>query len=306
MLQFRNITYADRQLVQSYTMGTECRNCDYNFINLMSWQFIYHTQLALHRDMLLIRFRNNGQTAYLPPLARPPYDSQTMSAPYTQVLLDLIAHSKAKGEEFRIMGACQGMLERFESVLPGHFQATADPSYTDYIYDRDALSTLAGKKLQSKRNHANRFERNYPHYEYRPLTPDLVHECWELEEQWAARHTDSEARLNADDEQHSMRRVFKHWDELGALGGVILVEGKVVAFCFGGPINYDTFDVCCEKADTDYEGAFAIINREFVRHLPAQYTLINREEDLGIEGLRRAKLSYQPKLLLQKYSITIA
>lgn len=306
MLQFRDLTYADRDLVQRYTLGAECRNCDYNFINLMSWQFIYHAQMALHRDALIIRFRSDGQTAYLPPLLLPPYDCATMGSTYAQILLDLVAHSQEQGEAFRIMGACEGMLTRFENVLPGHFRATTDASYTDYIYDREALSTLAGKKLQSKRNHANRFERTYPNYEYRALTPDLVQECWQLEEQWAARHTESQARLNADDEQHSMRRVFKHWEELGAIGGVILVEGKVVAFTFGGPINYDTFDVCCEKADTDYEGAYAIINREFVRHLPEQYSLINREEDLGLEGLRRAKLSYQPKYLLQKYSITIA
>ena len=181
---------------------------------------------------------------------------------------------------------------------------SADRAFTDYIYDRTALETLAGKKLQSKRNHANRFEREYPHYEYRELTPDLAKECWKLEEEWAAKHTDMHARLDADDEQNSMRRVFKHWNELQARGAAILVDGRVVAFTFGGPINYDTFDVCCEKANTDYEGAYAIINRDFVRHLPEQYTLINREEDLGLEGLRRAKLSYQPKILLDKYTIT--
>lgn len=306
MLQFRELTYADRELVQSYTIGAECRNCDYNFINLMSWQFIYHAQIAIHRDHLFIRFESDGHSAYLPPLTRPPYDCATMGEAYAQALLDLVEHTQQAGENFRIMGACEGMLARFERVLPGKFSATADPSYTDYLYDREALATLAGKKLQPKRNHANRFERTYPNYEYRPLTPDLVQECWRLEEQWAAAHSESSARLNADDEQHSMRRVFKHWDELGAIGGAILVEGRVVAFTFGGPINYDTFDVCCEKADTSYEGAYAIINREFVRHLPEQYLLINREEDLGLEGLRRAKLSYQPKHLLQKYTITIA
>ena len=83
-----------------------------------------------------------------------------------------------------------------------------------------------------------------------------------------------------------------------------MVDGKVVAFTYGGPINYDTFDVCCEKADIDYDGAYAMINREFVRRLPEQYVLINREEDLGLEGLRKAKLSYQPKVILDKYTIT--
>ncbi len=304
MIHFRDLDYTDRELVQRYTLGAECRNCDFNFVNLMSWRFLYDTQIAEHRGHLIIRFFFEGQPTYLPPLCPPPYMAETMSEAYAAVLLDLVADSEAQGRAFRMMGACQGMLARLQSVLPGKFHAEADRSFTDYLYDREALSTLAGKKLQSKRNHANRFERQYPDYEYRELTPDLARECWLLEEEWAAKHGDMDARLNADDEQHSMRRVFKHWDELPVRGAAILVDGRVVAFTFGGPINYDTFDVCCEKADTDYDGAYAIINREFVRHLPEQYVLINREEDLGLEGLRRAKLSYQPKILLDKYTIT--
>lgn len=304
MIQFHDLDYSDRELVQSYSLGAECRNCDYNFVNLMSWRFLYGTQVAEHRGMLLLRFSFDGQLAYLPPLCRPPYVAETMGEDYAAVLLDMVADAEAQGQAFRVMGACEGMLGRMQSALPGKFQATTDRSFSDYIYDREALATLAGKKLQSKRNHANRFERTYPNYEYRELTPDLVQHCWELEEQWAAKHQGMGARLDADDEQHSMRRVFKHWNELQPRGGVIFVDGKVVAFTFGGPINYDTFDVCCEKADTDYEGAYAIINREFVRRLPEQYILINREEDLGLEGLRKAKLSYQPKVILDKYTIT--
>lgn len=301
---FRDIDYDDRALVQRYTFGAECRNCDFNFMNLMSWRFLYDTQLTVHRGMLVFRFHFDGAPAYLPPLCPPPYTFEEHGETYAAVLLDMVADAEAVGHPFRMLGACEGMLNRLQSVLPGKFQATTDRSFTDYIYHRDSLATLAGKKLQSKRNHANRFEREYPHYEYRPLTPDLIPECWRLEEEWAARQGVSKARLDADDEQHSMRRVFKHWDELGAMGGVILVDEKVVAFTFGGAINYDTFDVCCEKADTEYEGAYAIINREFVRRIPEQYMLINREEDLGLEGLRRAKLSYQPAILLHKYSIT--
>lgn len=303
-MTFRDIDYGDRALVQQYTFGAECRNCDFNFMNLMSWRFLYATQLSVHRDMLVFRFRFDGRLAYLPPLCPPPYVPEQHAEAYAAVLLDMVTDAESQGHPFLMMGACEGMLNRLRSVLPGRFQATTDRTFTDYIYHRESLATLAGKKLQSKRNHANRFEREFPDYEYRPLTPDLIAECWRLEEEWAARHGATKARLDADDEQHSMRRVFKHWDELGAMGGVILVGGKVVAFTFGGPINYDTFDVCCEKADTDYDGAYAIINREFVRRIPSQYTLVNREEDLGIEGLRRAKLSYQPAILLDKYTIT--
>lgn len=304
MIPFTNIDYTHRDLVLHYTLHSECRNCDFNFMNLVSWSFIYGTQIAEHRNMLLLRFRFDGKTAYLPPLCSTPYVHSDHCETYAEVLHDLFEDAETQGHPFQMMGVTQEMLARLHQVLPGHFEAHANPNYSDYIYSRELLTTLAGKKLQSKRNHANRFEREYPDYEYRPLTPDLVDECWRLEAEWAVSHSDMNARLDADDEQHSMRRVFKHWDTLHPTGGVLLIGGRLIAFTFGGPINYDTFDVCVEKADLNYEGAYAMINREFVKHLPEQYTLINREEDLGLEGLRRAKQSYHPQILLDKYTVT--
>ena len=94
-----------------------------------------------------------------------------------------------------------------------------------------------------------------------------------------------------------------HWNELDACGGVLRVNGQMVAFTYGAPVNHDTFDVCMEKADTNCEGAFAFINRSFVQSLPEKFIYINREDDLGIPGLRQSKLSYHPSLLLHKYTV---
>ena len=103
------------------------------------------------------------------------------------------------------------------------------------------------------------------------------------------------------DERRFMTAALQHMDQLDIQGGVLYVGGKIVAFTFGAPINQETFDTCVEKADTDIEGAYAMINYEFANHIPEQYVYINREEDLGLEGLRRAKLSYHPEILLEKY-----
>ena len=97
-----------------------------------------------------------------------------------------------------------------------------------------------------------------------------------------------------------MTYALNHFDELGLIGGALLVDGKVIAFTFGAPINHDTFGVHVEKADVDYEGAYTVINQEFASRLPEQFTYVNREEDLGIPGLRKAKLSYNPVILLEK------
>ena len=122
-----------------------------------------------------------------------------------------------------------------------------------------------------------------------------------MEESWrAVTKDDTDESEELSEELRSMTRVFDLWDEIGALGGTIWVDGKLIAFTFGCPITNTVFDVCVEKADTAYEGAFSIINQEFAQHLPEQYEYMNREEDLGIEGLRYAKLSYKPDILLEK------
>lgn len=134
----------------------------------------------------------------------------------------------------------------------------------------------------------------------------MIPQCLKLEEEWRLKTKDSATdseKQNLFEELRSMTRAFLYWNQLDCLGGTIFVDNKLVAFTYGCAINLDTFDVCVEKADVDYEGAFSIINQEFLKHLPKQYIHINREEDLGENGLRRAKLSYKPELLLEKYSI---
>ncbi len=109
----------------------------------------------------------------------------------------------------------------------------------------------------------------------------------------------------ANAEQQAMETVFEHWDELGVRGGCIYVGEKMVAFTYGSAVTYDTFDVCVEKADRTVDGAFNIINQQFAAHLPEQYVYLNREEDMGLEGLRKSKLSYRPQFLLSYNNVII-
>lgn len=293
-INFQPLSFQFKDVIQSSVYDTECRNCDLNFMNLMSWRFLYDTEVAVHDGWLLFRFKASGHNAYLAPVGRGDWHA---------ILSALLHDAEAQGEPFLMLGVCENSLTYLDAAMPGYFYATADRAYTDYIYAREALASLAGKKLQPKRNHANRFSARYPNYVYEPLTPAVFDECLQLEAQWSAQKSENSTRLSYAEERRSMQFVLQHWDALGGLGGVLRVDGRMVAFTFGAPINYDTFDVCVEKADIDYDGAYAVINRDFVRHIPERYVYINREEDLGIEGLRRAKLSYQPALLLHKYTV---
>ena len=161
------------------------------------------------------------------------------------------------------------------------------------------MATLAGKKLQAKRNHVNKFKRTY-NYEYRPITSGHIQECLELEAEWC-KANNCDQREGTGNERQALVYALHHFEELGLTGGILYVEEHIAAFTFGMPINRDTFGIHVEKADTRIDGAYAMINYEFANHIPEQYTYLNREEDLGIEGLRKAKLSYQPALILEKY-----
>lgn len=293
-ISFRPLTISDKDIIQAFTFRSYCRNCDLNFMNLMSWRFLYGTEMAIHCGNLIFRFKADGHNAYLAPLG---------DADWAPVIRDMMADSEALGHPFLMLGVCERSLSLLNKAMPGYFYATCERDYSDYVYSSAALASLAGKKLQPKRNHANRFCSKYPDYEYSDLTAEQIPECLELERKWAADKPENSSRLGYDDERRSMEYVFANWEALGGRGGTIRVGGRLVAFTFGAPVNGDTFDVCVEKADTAFEGAYAVINRDFVRHLPEQYVYVNREEDLGIEGLRRAKESYHPVFLLHKYAV---
>ena len=220
------------------------------------------------------------------------------------VLEKIIENARELGEPFMMLGVCVGTKDEIERIMPDKFNFVSNRDYADYIYLRSDLATLKGKKYQPKRNHINKFLRNYPDYEYKPITPELVSECLALEAEWCKANNCHEQEALAAERQ-SLTYALNHFEQLGLTGGVLHVSGKIAAFTFGMPINNQTFDVCIEKANTEIEGAYTMINYEFVNHIPEQYIYINREEDLGIEGLRKAKMSYHPEILLEKCMATL-
>lgn len=291
MITFKDITIQDKDTITSYTLNSCRRNCDLSFSNLCSWRFLYDTQFAIVDGFLVFKFWVDGELAYMMPVGE---------GNLKKVVNDLIEDAREAGSPFCMLGVCSCMREDLEAILPEQFTFTADRDYADYIYLRNDLSTLKGKKFQAKRNHINKFRNTYPNYEYSPITPERIQECLQLEAEWCkVNHCDQQEGTG--NERRALIYALHHFDELGLMGGILHADGKIVAFTFGMPINKETFGVHVEKADTNVDGAYAMINYEFANRIPEQYIYINREEDLGLEGLRRAKLSYQPETILEKY-----
>ncbi len=281
MIKFHDVKTTDRELIQSYTLCGDRMNCDLSFANIISWRFLYNTQIAEVDGFLVFRFYTGHHLAYMAPVWKCKWD-EAMRERFAAVIKQMRDDAITLGHPFLMLGVCSYMVSVLEETFPDTFFIKPDRDHFDYIYTREKLATLSGKKLQGKRNHCNKFRKSYPNYEYRPLTKEMIPECIAVEENWrAVTKEDNEDTEELSEELRSMTRVFDLWDEIGAIGGTIWVDGKLIAFTFGCPITDKVFDVCVEKADTAYEGAFSIINQEFAQHLPEQYEYMNREEDLG-------------------------
>ena len=269
MIPFKDITLADKDTITSFTMKSDRRNCDLSFSNLCSWRFLYDTQFAVVDNFLVFKFWAGEQLAYMMPVG---------TGDLKAVLWKLIEDARKENQHFCMLGVCSNMRADLEAILPEQFTFTEDRDYADYIYLRSDLSTLKGKKFQAKRNHINRFRNTYPDYEYTPITPDRIQECLDLEAEWC-KVNNCDQQEGTGNERRALIYALHNFEALGLTGGILHVE----------------------KADTSIEGAYAMINYEFANRIPEQYIYINREEDLGIEGLRKAKLSYQPATILEKY-----
>lgn len=292
MIEFRPLRIGDRAAIERYTLPAGIANCDLAFANMFCWQFVYRSAWAEVDGFLAIRFHIDGgpQIGYMQPVG--PGD-------FTAVLPRLEEDARAHGQRLRLVGLTEEARAQLRAEAPGVYAFDSDRAAEDYIYAASDLRELPGRRYQTKRNHINRFIAEHPDYRYEELTRDRFDACMTLERAWRRAHEGGAAALCA--EQYAMQRAFAHFEELGLRGGCIYAGGRLVAFTYGSALTDDTFDTHVEKADTRFDGAFAIINQLFARHLPERFTRINREEDLGIEGLRRAKSSYRPAALQRKF-----
>lgn len=294
---FKPICIEDKELITSFTYSSAFQNCDFAFSNMCSWRFLYDSEYAVFEGNLLIRFyieeKEPKRMAYMFPVG----NGNLRRA--VEALEKDSYEMMGEGHPLLILGVTSEARKKLEELFPNEFAYVAERDYFDYIYLREDLQTLKGKKWQAKRNHINKFKKQYE-YTYIPITPEIVPQCMALERKWVRANENEENTEELSNEHRSMTFAMHHFKELELFGGAIVVEGAIVAFTYGSPINYQTFGVHVEKADTNYEGIFSLINQEFVSHIPEQYVYINREEDLGIPGLRQSKLSYNPVILLEK------
>ncbi|MFR6352155.1 MAG: GNAT family N-acetyltransferase [Alistipes finegoldii] len=291
MIEFKPVRLEDKQIIERHTMPSGILNCDLAFAHMYCWQAMYHSAWAVIDGFLVIRFHIGGseKIGYMQPVGEGDSGHHPCPARRRPCPRAASAHHRPDG--------------RGPRDDPQHARGLSHSNRTAHWrlrLQRRRPAQPDGRRYQPKRNHINRFMSEYPDFRYENLTRDRFAECMQLEREWRRAHEGHTSKLCA--EQRAMQRAFDHFEELEMLGGCIYVGDKLVAFTFGSAVNDHTFDTHVEKADTDYDGAFTIINKLFAEHLPERFTLINREEDLGIDGLRQSKLSYHPAVIQHKFT----
>ena len=288
-IPFRQVNSSDSKLFEQVVLQSECHNCDMSFANIFCWQDSYKSHIALWNGFLLIRFTtDNGHTAYMQPLG---------GEPSKEIIEALEADAAVLGEPLRLFGLNEQWREALDALYPNRFAISHSDANSDYIYLVSDLATLAGRKYQPKRNFINRFVSRY-NYTFEPLNSENIDHCRELNARWCDQRKDICDR----NEQRALHRALDNFSVLPLEGWILYVDSSPCAFAIGSAVNHDTFCIHIEKVDTTFEGAGAMINNLVAIELQHHFKYINREDDLGIEGLRRAKQSYYPVELLKKHS----
>jgi hypothetical protein len=291
-LDYRSIEISDKDIITEILSKTNFRACELCFTNLFAWQKTLCTKICIEDNTLFIRMKINNMYVHLFPFG-------------ATDIKDALNKIKSCAEEneyiMKLSGITKDMMPILDEAMPFKYQYNRD--YADYIYNSEDLINLSGKKYHGKRNHIARFK-EHGVWVFEDISKDNFKECCDMNAQWC-RLNDCSNDEGLKNEMCAVKEALNHFDELGLEGGLLRLDGKVVAYTIGEPLTKDTYVVHIEKAFSEIQGAYPMINREFAARRAKEYKFINREEDMGIESLRKAKESYQPAFLLEKHMATV-
>ncbi|MCT8976579.1 phosphatidylglycerol lysyltransferase domain-containing protein [Clostridium sp. CX1] len=294
MLEFKPLTINDKDLFDKYLKPYIFETCEYSFTNLFIWRKALDIQYALYKDVLIILKSDfEGELHFMQPIG---YKRENLE----EIINFLIELKSQLGLPHLFKDVEEWFVEELTSVYgEGKFAISEDRDNFDYIYESKALSSLSGKKLHKKKNHYNYFIKNY-NYEVAPITSELIQPCIKSAREWCHKHVCKGYLLY---ELRSIEEMLRNSSNLDFIGMVVYVEGKLSAFTIGEKMNENMAIIHIEKADPDIRGLYNFINKTFIEDHFMEVPYINREQDLGIEGLRQAKLTYVPTKLAKKFTI---
>lgn len=287
--KFNSFDLTDKNIIRAYVDRFNPESCEYNFANLFVWQKAYDLSFTLYQGRLLIY--DGVNRCFFMPLG---------NYFYPEEMVVLALQLKQMGIEPSFGLVPLDYLEQYPDIA-SYFIVKEERDYAEYVYDVKSLFNLTGDKLHKKKNLISQFKRSYPDYRIRPIKGDLKAQCLFL----AKKLLDSHRPVSDDliQEYSAIESSFKHFEELDLEGLSLMASGELVAFSVFSRLNASTYDIQFEKSDADFKGSAQVINHETARYLKDVCTFVNREQDLGIKGLRQAKMSYEPIKLVTLHSL---
>lgn len=290
MIEFRDICISDREHINNCLEKSDFMGCEYTFANNMAWKCLADSKIAFYKDFYIVCSQTEENTPY--------FVFPSGTGDYRELFTELEKYAGSMGVPLKITGVTAESLGMLKEMFPDRFTVEYDRDSSDYIYLSSDLIGLEGKKYHGKRNHLTHFRSL--DYTFSMISEKDFDDCISFcTEDYNNKYQDYSSIA----EQYAINTYFSYFNELGLKGGIIRIDGKVAAVTVGERLNSDTFCVHIEKADRSFAGIYTAINNFFVSSAAQSYRYVNREEDLGIEGLRKAKLSYHPVFLLDKYII---
>lgn len=298
-INFKKLECTDKEVFDEFYGARYCESAQYTFTNLFMWREMLNLHWAAEDDVLYVIAYWEGKIAAWQPIGA----QDKMQDAITK----MIQFFAEQDRNVWFVGLEKSFADELARYPHATFKIESDRDNFDYVYLAQDLINLSGRKFHGKKNHLNAFKKEYLDAKYLPITEKIIPQCREELNIWSELHK----RANPDDpfigyEQAAIHEIFDHFDKFKLKGGAILIEDKVVAFTFGEKLNSDTAVIHVEKADSNIRGIYVAINQSFVEHEWSDMIYINREEDMGIEGLRQAKESYRPIKMIEKFNATLA
>lgn len=291
MIEFKPITVEDKSQFETYLFDGSEHGCEYSFANLCMWG---RQSGAVTNGHLALFSQYNRRSVYPFPVG---------AGDKRAVIDALLADAKERGITCRFTGLGEREKAILEELYPGKFAFHCDRDFFDYVYSIDDLADLKGRKYHGKRNHYKRFCENNPEYEVVPIDDCNKNSAKEMIDAWYRERIEENPYADYKMEQAAIAKAFSHYSELAMEGIMIIQNGEVLAVTMGSHLSPDTIDVHFEKASRAVDGVYAAINCEFAKYIRGKYPevkFLNREDDMGLEGLRKAKESYRPHHMVEK------
>lgn len=288
MLEFNEPKIEDKIWADECLKHAKGYSSEYSFGGTFVWRTAYRTKIARYKNFYICRWGREPELQYSFPLGTGDFKDAV-----EQILID----AKENRVTPKIFGAIDYYKPMLDEFFPGKFTYEYIESASDYVYSVEKMATLSGKKLHGKRNHINNFIKENPNWSFEKIDSSNIDECISLHTSWI---NNKEEDVDYSFEFEAVLAALENYEKLNFVGGILRIDGKPIAYTMGEEINDELFVTHFEKAPAEIQGAYPLINREFTRNCLMSYKYVNREEDLGIEGLRKAKQSYYPEIMAVK------